>query len=85
MKITENKYNLLLFCGIIKGCVQLKLAVTITTGIEGNLLGVVLDRKLTFEQHVSSLCQKVRNKFHSLSRMQDTNSLASAWMLLNST
>ena len=33
------------------------------------LLGITIDNKLNFEEHVSKLCQKVSNKLHALARV----------------
>ena len=32
------------------------------------LLGVIIDNKLTFNEHVSKLCKKASNKLHALAR-----------------
>ena len=33
------------------------------------LLGVLIDNKLTFNEHVSKLCKKASNKLHALARI----------------
>ena len=33
------------------------------------LLGVIIDNKLTFNEHVSKLCKKASNKLHALARI----------------
>ena len=35
----------------------------------GELLGITVDRKLSFDQHVSKLCKKASQKLHVLSRV----------------
>ena len=39
----------------------------ITNSDEGTLLGIKFDNKLSFENHVSSLCIKASQKLHALS------------------
>ena len=43
------------------------------TGIKSssskNLLGVIIDNKLTFNERVSKLCKKASNKLHALTRI----------------
>ena len=34
-----------------------------------NLLGVIIDNKLTFNERVSKLCKKASNKLHALTRI----------------
>ena len=35
------------------------------------LLGVIIDNKLDFSEHVSKLCKKVSNKLHALARISN--------------
>ena len=57
---------------------------TIANSTEEKLLGVTLDSKLTFEQHVSNLCQKVSNKLYALSRIAHYMDQAKLRMLMTS-
>ena len=41
----------------------------VTNSNEEKLLGVKIDNKLSFENHVSSLCKKARQKLHALARV----------------
>ena len=67
MKLNEDKCHLLTFG---KESVSIGIgSSTVTTCVEEKLLGVVLDSKLTFEQHVSNQCQKVSDKLYALSRI----------------
>ena len=41
----------------------------ITNSTEKKLLGIKFDSKLSFENHVSSLCKKASQKLHALTRI----------------
>ena len=41
----------------------------IIESIEGKLLGVILDKKISFEIHVQQLCTKGSQKLHPLTRI----------------
>ena len=41
----------------------------IKSGSSKNLLGVLIDNKRTFNEHVSKLCKKASNKLHALARI----------------
>ena len=41
----------------------------ITNSTEEKLLGIKFDNKLSFENHVSSLCKKASQKLHALTRI----------------
>ena len=70
MKLHEDKCHLLTFGNISDDSVSVRIGSSIiTNSTEEKLLGVTLDSKLTFEQHVSNLCQKVSNKLYALSRI----------------
>ena len=70
MKLNEDKCHLLTFGNISDDSVSVRIGSSIiTNSTEEKLLGVTLDSKLTFEQHVSNLCQKVSNKLYALSRI----------------
>ena len=43
---------------------------------EEKLLGVKIDTKLSFENHVSSLCKKISQKLHALTRVVNVMDLA---------
>ena len=40
-------------------------ATTITESVEEKLLGVTLDKKLDFKNHVNTLCKKAGQKLHA--------------------
>ena len=65
-----KEYNELYSTNMSGDSVSVKIgSSTIANSTEEKLLGVTLDSKLTFEQHVSNLCQKVSNKLYALSRI----------------
>ena len=41
----------------------------ITNSIKETLLGIKFDSKLSFENHLSSLCKKASQKLHALTRI----------------
>ena len=44
---------------------------TITNDVQGKLLGITIDNKLTFDTHVSNLCNKASRKLNALSRISN--------------
>ena len=44
-------------------------SVTIKSSSSKKLLGVIIDNKLTFNEHVSKLCKKASNKLHALAQI----------------
>ena len=48
----------------------------VKNGREEKLLGVKIDKKLSFENHVSSLCKKASQKLHALARVVNFMDLA---------
>ena len=85
MKLNEDKCHLLTFRNMSGDSVSVKIgSSTIANSTEEKLLGVTLDSKLTFEQHVSNLCQKVSNKLYALSRIAHYMDHARLRMLMTS-
>ena len=85
MKLNEDKCHLLTFGNMSSDSVSVKIgSSTIANSTEEKLLGVTLDSKLTFEQHVSNLCQKVSNKLYALSRIAHYMDQAKLRMLMTS-
>ena len=85
MKLSEDKCHLLTFGNMSDDSVLVKIgSSTIANSIEEKLLGVTLDSKLTLEQHVSNLCQKVSNKLYALSRIAHYMDQAKLRMLMTS-
>ena len=48
----------------------------VKNSMEEKLLGVKIDRKLSFDNHVSTLCKKARQKLHALQRVVSFMDLA---------
>ena len=48
------------------------------------LLGIEIDNKLSFEQHISTLCNKTRNQLNAIGRIQKFMGLKEKQVLLNS-
>ena len=83
MKLNEDKCHLLTFGNMSDGSVLVKTgSSTIANSTEEKLLEVTLVSKLTFEQHVSYLCQKVSNKLYALSRIAHYMDQAKSRMLM---
>ena len=61
----------------------------ITSTDEVTLLGVSIDNKLTFKNHIDELCRKAPYKFHALRRIrpfiskENTRLLANALFIVN--
>ena len=69
MKLNEDKCHLMVF-GDKSNNVSINIgSVTINESTEEKLLGVILDKKLSFKQQVKSLCKKAGQKLHTLSRI----------------
>ena len=47
------------------------------------MLGIAIDKKLTFKQHVENLCQKAQYKHHALKRIRKFLTIEKAKMLGN--
>ena len=63
MKLNEDMCYLLTFGDISKESVSVEIgSSTITNSVEKESRGVALDTKLTFEQYVGNLCQKICKK-----------------------
>ena len=64
MKLNEGKCHLLTF-GTIKSNIKMKIGEAISEeNSEEKLLGVILDKKLNFRSHISSLCKRASQKLH---------------------
>ena len=83
MKLNEDKCHLLTLGNMSDDSVSVKIgSSTIANSTEEKLLGVTLDSKLTFEQHVSNLYKKVSNKLYALSRIAHYMDQAKLKMLM---
>ena len=69
MKLNDDKCHLMIF-GEKSNGLSIKIgSVTITESREEKLLGVTLDKQLSFKTHVQSLCKKASQKLLALSRI----------------
>ena len=69
MKLNGDKCHLMIF-GEKSNDLSIKIGnKTIIESIEERLLGVILDKKLSFKTHVRSLCKKAGQKLYALSRI----------------
>ena len=68
MKLIEEKCHLSVFCEKdAKGSIKADSSV-IKESNEKELLGVIIDRKLNFKQHLFTVCKKASQKLHALAR-----------------
>ena len=69
MKLNGDKCHLMIF-GQKSNDLSIKIgSTTIVESTEEKLLGVTLDKQLSFKTHVKSLCKKAGQKLHVLSRI----------------
>ena len=69
MKLNEDKCHLILF-GANKERVNIHIGeAQIEESDEEKLLGINLDKKLSFKKHVQTLCKKASQKLHALTRI----------------
>ena len=62
MKLNEDEYHLIALGTNHTDVISIKVgSSTIHESIQEKLLGVIIDNKLTFEDHISNLCKKVSN------------------------
>ena len=74
MKVNADKYHLLVTRDTD---VTAKIGeLDVKNSMEEKLLGVKIDSKLSFENHVSSLCKKASQKLHALQRVVNFMDLA---------
>ena len=70
MKLNADKCHLLVLGQRCDDPVSVKIGNTdVVNSSEGKLLGVHIDSKLSFDRHVSKLCQKASNKLYALARI----------------
>ena len=68
MKLNEEKCHLLVFGGKdTKVSIKAGSSV-IKESNEEKLLGIIIDRKLNFKQHLFTVCNKASQKLHALAR-----------------
>ena len=69
MKLNEDKCHLIIFGGS-KEKVNIHVGeVQIEESDDEKLLGITLDKKLSFKKHVQALCKKASQKLHALTRI----------------
>ncbi len=72
MKFNEEKCHLMTLGDKTDEPTSIRIVnTTIKSSSEEKLLVVLIDDRLTFEQHISKLCQKVSNKIYALSRVRN--------------
>ena len=70
MKANPNKFHLLLSKPDERISVNVD-GYQITNSKSEKLLGITIDSKLSFDEHVSGLCKKASNKLHALARISN--------------
>ncbi len=70
MKLNEDKCHFMIFGERTNQEVNINIgSCAVTNSKEEKLLGVLIDANLSFEKHISNICQKAGNKLFALSRM----------------
>ena len=70
MNLNEEKCHLITLGTNHADAISIKIgSSTIHESNQEKLLGVIIDNKLTFEDHIRTLCKKVSNKLYALSRI----------------
>ena len=69
MKANPDKYHFLL-TGNKKATLNID-QFQLESSKQQNLLGVIIDNKLTFDQHLNKLCNKVSQKLNALTRISN--------------
>ena len=84
MKLNEGKCHLLTF-GTIQSNIKIKIGEAIVEeSSEEKLLRVILDKKLNFKSHNSSLYKRVSRKLHALARVSTFMDAGKLSLLMNS-
>ena len=84
MKLNEGKCHLLTF-GTIQSNIKIKICEAIVEeSSEEKLLRVILDKKLNFKSHNSSLYKRVCRKLHALARVSTFMDAGKLRLLMNS-
>ena len=79
MKLNTEKCHLMVLCRNSNQRVTVNVGNSVIENMEEEkLLGVVIDKQLNFETHVTKLCQKAGNKLFPLLAFPNT------WTLINS-
>ena len=80
MKVNPDKFNAIIFCK--NECVNLTFNdITIKSMDEVKLLGIKIDKQLTFNSHVSDLCQKTSRQVNALCRLRNVASKESKFIM----
>ena len=70
MKLNADKCHLLVLGQRCDDPVTVRIgSANVVNGYEEKLLGVQIDSKLSFDNHVSKLCQKASNELYALARI----------------
>ena len=55
----------------------------IKNSLQEKLLGIVIDKRLTFEPHVKTFCKKVGQKLHALARIANCMDISKKRSIMN--
>ena len=55
----------------------------IKNSLQEKLLGIVIDKRLTFEPHVKTFCKKVGQKLHALARITNCMDISKKRSIMN--
>ena len=70
MKLNEDKFHFMIFGERTNQEVSINIGCSaVNNSKEEKLLGILIDANLSFEKHISNICQKAGNKLLALSRM----------------
>ena len=84
MKLNKGKCHLLTF-GRIQSNIKIEIGEAIVEeGPEEKLLGLMIDNKLNFKRHISSLCKRDGQKLHALARVSTFMDPGTLLLLMNS-
>ena len=80
MKVNPDKFNAIIFGK--NECVNLTFNdITVKSMDEVKLLGIKIDKQLTFNSHVSDLCQKTSRQVNALCRLRNVASKESKFIM----
>ena len=69
MKLNEDKFHLIIFAANKERVNMYVGEAQIEESDDEQLLGITLDKKLSFKKHIQMLCKKASQKLHALTRI----------------